>query len=42
MKHWIAVKRLFQYLRDAASYSLKFGGKGTLDAVDYSAVDWAG
>ena len=38
-QHWMAVKRIFRYLKD---YGLFYSKDGSDECVDYSDSDWAG
>ena len=39
-KHWIAVKRILQYLKRTSNYMLCYQGKKDLQLIGYSDVDW--
>ena len=45
-EHWIAVKRVFSYLRDTSDYGLCYQGRPGLDRVldigGFVDADWAG
>jgi hypothetical protein len=42
LEHWIAVKRIFQYLQGTLDFKLRFGGSPPQDLVGYCDADWAG
>jgi len=42
LKHWIAVKHIFQYLQGTLQFKLHFKGLSPQDLVGYYDADWAG
>ncbi len=40
LKHWIAVKRIFQYLQGTLQFKLRFKGLSPQDVVRYCDADW--
>jgi hypothetical protein len=42
LEHWIAMKRIFQYLQGTLQFKLRFGGLSPQDVVGYCDADWAG
>lgn len=40
--HWLAVKRIFRYLKGSIDRKLVFNGKGNGDIVGFCDADWAG
>ncbi len=42
LEHWIAVKRIFQYLQGTLQFKLHFRGLSPQDVVGYYDADWAG
>ena len=41
-EHFMAVKRIFRYLKRTADYGLLYKADGSTDCVGYSDADWAG
>ena len=41
-QHWMAVKRIFRYLRGTSNLGLLYHGKASPDCIGYSDADWAG
>jgi hypothetical protein len=42
MEHWMAVKRIFQYLQGTLQMKLQFGATPSKEVLGYCDVDWAG
>jgi hypothetical protein len=42
LEHWIAMKRIFQYLQGTLQFKLHFGGLSPQDVVGYCDADWVG
>ena len=41
-EHWMAVKRIFRYLKSTTNYGLLYKAEGSTDCVGFSDADWAG
>ena len=41
-EHWMAVKRIFRYLKGTQDYGLQYHKEGSAECVGYSDADWAG
>ena len=41
-EHWIAVKRIFRYLKGTVNYGLLYSENASPDCVGFSDADWAG